>query len=90
MTRTIAAAVVLSMTVAVVPAHADENAAPSAAPTIAVAAPISQRLNRPKTLPALYASYAALQALDVSVMVASNGVAAIVATRNARTLKQLR
>ena len=145
MTRTIAVAVVLSMTVAVVPAHADENAAPSAAPTIAVAAPISQRLNRPKTLPALYASYAALQALDVystkaalsrgareanplmqgavgdtssfvalksavaittivsaerlwkknraaaiAVMVASNGVAAIVATRNARTLKQLR
>ncbi len=112
---------------------------------IAAPAPISQALARPAVLPALYASYAALQVYDVystkqaldrdareanplmrdivgntnsflavkaamtvgtivaaerlwktnriaaiAVMVASNGVAAIVAARNARALHQLR
>lgn len=143
MIRTIAAAAVLTLTVAALPAYAADDS--KAAATIAVPARISQSLSRPAALPALYASYAALQAFDVystrqglargareanplmqgvvgnttafvavkagvgiatimaaerlwktnkaaaiAVMVASNGVSAIVAARNARTLQQLR
>lgn len=144
MIRTIAAAAVLTLTVAALPAYAADDSKAAAA-TIAVPARISQSLSRPAALPALYASYAALQAFDVystrqglargareanplmqgvvgnttafvavkagvgiatimaaerlwktnkaaaiAVMVASNGVSAIVAARNARTLQQLR
>ena len=145
MIRTLTTAALLSLTVAVVPALADDSRAASVAPGIAVQTRISTALARPKTLPALYVSYAALQAFDVystkqalalgaheanplmqgvvgntgamiavkaavavgtivaaerlwktnkaaaiGIMVASNGVAAIVAARNARTLRQLR
>ena len=143
MTRTIAAAVLLSLTMFALPAFADDgNAAPL---TIGASARLGQAVRRPAVLPALYASYAALQAYDVfstkqglargareanplmdgvvghtstfvalkvtaavgtmvmaerlwktnkvgaiAVMAASNGVAAVVAARNARTLRQLR
>ena len=146
MTRTISAAVLLSVTMSVLPASAaDDSNAASVAPAIMVPARISHGLSRPKALTSLYASYAALQTFDVystrqalgrgareanplmqgvvgntsafvavktavvvttivtaerlwktnkpaaiAVMVASNGVAAIVAARNARTLNQLR
>jgi len=146
MNRTVtaaAAAATLMLTLSVLPAAAgDETAAPAAAPAIAVSGKVSAALSRPKALPALYASYAALQAFDVystrqalargateanplmqgvvgntgafvavkatvavatimaaerlwktnkaaaiAVMVASNGVAAIVAARNASVLR---
>ncbi len=145
MTRTIAAAAVLTLTVAALPAYAADDSNVAAATPIAVPARVNQLLSRPAALPALYASYAALQAFDVystrqalgrgareanplmqgvvgnttafvamkagvgvatimaaerlwktnkaaaiAVMVASNGVSAIVAARNARTLRQLR
>ena len=145
MTRILAAAALLSLTVAVLPASAADDTAAATTAVFAVPARISQSLSRPATLSALYLSYAALQAFDVystrqglargareanplmqgvvgntgtfvavkatvavativaaerlwktnkaaaiAVMVASNGVAAIVAVRNARTLKQLR
>ena len=145
MTKTFAAAALMLLTVATVPAvAADDAAAPAAAPTV-VSARLTRAVSRPAMLPALYASYAALQAYDVystkqglsrgaveanpmmqgvvgntgamiavkaavaagtivaaerlwktskpaaiAVMVASNGVAAMVAARNARTLGQLR
>jgi hypothetical protein len=143
--RTIAAAAILSLTFAVVPASADDSSAAAATPGITVNTRIEKALSRPKTLPALYASYAALQAFDVystnqalargakeanplmqgvvgntgafvavkatvavativaaerlwktnkaaaiGIMVASNGVAAVVAARNARVLRQQR
>lgn len=145
MIRTIAAAAVLILTVSVLPGYAADDSSASAAPTIAVQSRIGTALARPKALPALYVSYAALQAFDIystkqalargareanplmqgvvgntgafvavkatvavativaaerlwktnkvaaiGIMVASNGVAAIVASRNARTLRQLR
>ena len=144
MFRTVTAAALLSLTVAVMPAAADE--APLAgSPTMVIPAGISRSLSRPKVLPAMYASYAALQVFDVmstqkalalgareanpliqgvvghagafwavkvgvaagtivaaerlwktnkvaaiAVMAAGNGVAAIVASRNARVLRNLR
>lgn len=146
MIRTIAAAAILSLTMSVLPASAaDDTNAAGATPTITVPSRISRSLSRPVALPALYVSYAALQAFDVystrqalargareanplmqgvvgntgafvavkaavavatifaaehawkdnkaaaiAIMVASNSVAAIVAARNARTLRQLR
>ena len=145
MIRTIAVSVLLSLTVSIPVYAADDAVAPIVAPTIAVPARIGHALSRPRALPALYASYAALQAFDVystkqalargahevnplmqgvvgntgahmamkigvgvatvvaaerlwktnkaaaiAVMVASNGVSAFVAARNARTLGQLR
>lgn len=146
MIRTIAAAVLLTVTVSALPAFAAEDTtAAKATPTTVVPARIGRSLSRPATLPALYISYAALQGYDVystrqalgrgareanplmqgvagntfamvgvkaavgigtiiaaerlwktnktaaiAVMVASNSVAAIVAARNARTLRQLR
>lgn len=148
MTRTIAAAALISLTAAALPAHAEENpaSAAGAAPAIVVPARIERALARPAVLPALYVSYAALQAYDVystrqalargareanplmqgvvgnpgafvalkagvaagtilaaerlwkndkkaaaiGVMVASNVVSAMVASRNARTLRELR
>jgi hypothetical protein len=143
MIRMIAASAFLSLTLSALPAYAAGDT--TAAVTPAVPAKISQSLSRPAALPALYVSYAALQAFDVystrqalgrgareanplmegvvgntdafvavkaavavstfvaaerlwktnktaaiAVMVASNGVAAVVAARNARTLRQLR
>ena len=161
MVRTSAAAVLLSLTLSVLPAAAadDQNSgnAPSATTAPATAdnllwgenltwgASRITRPSRPTALPALYVSYAALQAFDVystkqalargareanplmqgvvgntgawvamkagvgvatimaaerlwktnktaaiAVMVASTSVSAIVAARNARTLRQLR
>jgi hypothetical protein len=146
MNRTIAAAatMLLTVTVAATPAAAADGDA--AAPVTVVPARVERALARPAVLPALYASYAALQAYDVystrqalargareanplmqgvvgrpgafvalkagvaagtilaaerlwkndkkaaaiGVMVASNLVATVVASRNARTLRQLR
>lgn len=144
MTKTFAAAALMLLAVATVPAvAADDAAAPAAAPTV-VSARLTRAVSRPAMLPALYASYTALQAYDVystkqaltrgaveanplmqgvvgntgamiavkaavaagtivaaerlwktnkaaaiAVMVASNGVAAMVAARNARTLRQI-
>ena len=65
MIRTLTTAALLSLTVAVVPASADDSRAAAAAPASAVQTRISRALARPKTLPALYASYVALQAYDV-------------------------
>lgn len=146
---TLAVATLLSLTMSTVPAFARDDtvtATASAAATHAAAQlRFGKALSRPKLLPALYVSYAALQAFDVfstkqalsqgaretnplmqgvvgntgafvavkaavavgtivaaerlwktnktaaiAVMVASNSVAAIVAARNARTLRQLR
>ena len=146
MIRTIAAASIATLTLSALPASAAD--APEASTTAAVVVParVERALTRSATLPALYASYAALQAYDVystrqalaggaresnplmqgvvgnpgafvavkagvtagtilaaerlwktdkkaaaiTVMVASNAVAAIVASKNARTLRQLR
>ena len=69
MTRTIAAAVLLSLTLSVLPAAAADDAdnanAAAAAPAVVVPARISRALARPAVLPALYASYAALQVFDI-------------------------
>ena len=69
MTRTITAAVLLSLTLSVLPtyaaADADDANAAAAAPAVVVPARISQALARPAVLPALYASYAALQVFDI-------------------------
>jgi len=145
MTRTATAAALLALTLSAIPAFAADEAGAPAAPAVVVPARLSQSLARPAVLPALYASYAALQVYDVystrqalargareanplmqgvvgnpgalwalkvgvtagaviaaerlwktnkaaaiAVMVASNGVAALVAARNASTLRQLR
>ena len=143
---TVAAATILSLTMSALPAFAgDETVAASTASAVAAQMRLGKALARPKLLPALYISYAALQAFDmfstkqalsqgaseanplmqsavghtgafvavkaavavgtivaaerlwktnktaaIAVMVASNSVAAIVAARNARTLRQLR
>jgi len=143
---TVAAATILSLTMSALPAFAgDETVAAGTASAVAAQMRLGKALARPKLLPALYISYAALQAFDVfstkqalsqgareanplmqgvagnsgafvavkatvavgtivaaerlwktnktaaiAVMVASNSVAAIVAARNARTLRQLR
>ena len=66
MFRTIAAAALLTLTVSALPAAAaDEAAAATAAPIVTAAGRISQSLSRPVVLPALYASYAALQVYDI-------------------------
>ena len=137
-------AILLMLTVSVAPVSASDEETPVSAPILTVRSS-SESLARPKVLPALYASYAVLQAYDVystkqglarggreanplmtgvvgstsafiamkavvgagtvvaaerlwktnkpaaiAVMVAANGVAAIVAARNARTLGQIR
>ena len=147
---TVAAATLLSLTMSALPAFAGDDTVTPAAASAATAQTAAQMrfgkaLARPKALPALYVSYAALQAFDIystkqalargaqeasplmqgvvgntgafiavkatvavativaaerlwktnkvaaiGIMVASNGVAAIVAARNARTLRQLR
>jgi hypothetical protein len=146
---TLIAAITIASLTSALPASAGEEtvAAPStrvAAAQVAAQMRLANALSRPKLLPALYVSYAALQAFDVfstrqalsqgareanplmknvagntgamvavkagvalgtivaaerlwktnrtaaiAVMVASNSVAAIVAARNARTLRQL-
>jgi hypothetical protein len=143
--RSLAAAAVLLLTVAVTPALA-EDVIVVTGQQIPNAAKVRESVSRPALLPALYASYAGLQAYDIystrqalsrgareanplmqgtagsnagmialklsatvgtivaaermwknnnkvgaiAVLVASNGVAAIVAARNASTLRQLR
>jgi len=144
--RTFPAALVLMLTVAAAPALAADDAIVVTGQPAPSAAKIREAASRPALLPALYASYAGLQAYDVystrqalsrgareanplmqgvvgstsgmvalkagltvgtimaaermwknnnkmgaiAVLVASNGVAAIVAARNASTLRQLR
>lgn len=146
MTRTLAAAVAAGLLISALPANADTPADASAPGAIVVPARVERALARPAALPALYASYAALQVFDIystrqalargarevnplmhgvvgnpatfwalkasvtagtifaaerlwknnnkaaaiAVMVASNGIAAIVASKNAHTLRQLR
>lgn len=148
MIRTIAAAAVATLTVAALPARAADaaEAAGTAVPAIVVPARVERALSRPAVLPALYVSYAALQAYDIystrqalaqgaretnplmqgvvgnpgafvalkagvaagtilaaerlwkhdkkaaaiGVMVASNLVASVVASRNARALRHIR
>ncbi len=140
---TVAAAAILSLLMSA-SAFAGEDTVVVTASAAAAQMRLGKALSRPKLLPALYASYAALQAYDVvstkqglargaqeanplmqgvvgnngaflamkaaavvgtivaaerlwktnkaaaiMVMVASNGVAAVVAARNARTLRQL-
>ena len=63
MTRTIAAAAVLSLTIAM-PAYAEDDAATTVT-GIAAPAKVAQAISRPAGLTALYASYSALQAYDV-------------------------
>jgi hypothetical protein len=65
MTRTIAAAALLSLTMFALPAYADEAATPIDVRTIAAPAKVVSGLSRPATLTALYATYGALQAYDV-------------------------
>lgn len=145
MMRTIAAAVA-TLTFSALPASAADAPEAAAAPAIVVPARVERALARPAVLPALYASYAALQAYDVystrqalsrgareanplmqgvvgnpgafvalkagvaagtilaaerlwkhdkkaaaiGIMIASNVVASMVASKNARTLRQLR
>ena len=141
----VAAATILSLTISTVSAFAADDTVSSAVSAIAVQRRFTKGPARPKTLPALYISYVALQAYDVfstkqalargareanplmqgvvgntgamvavkagvavativaaerlwktnkvaaiAMMVASNSVAAVVAGRNARTLRQLR
>ena len=66
MTRTIAAAAALSLTLFALPAYAEE-AAPAPITVTGMVAPVkmAQALSRPAALTALYASYSALQAYDV-------------------------
>ena len=68
MTRTIATAVLLSLTLSVLPAAAAadaDEATTAAAQAVVVPARISRALTRPAMLPALYASFAALQVYDI-------------------------
>lgn len=66
MTRTIAAAAALSLTMFALPASADEAApAPITVTGMVAPAKMAQALSRPAALTALYASYTALQAYDV-------------------------
>ena len=65
MTRTIAAAALLSLTLFALPAYAEDEAAPINVTGIAAPASVISGLSRPATLTALYASYGALQAYDV-------------------------
>lgn len=66
MTRTIAAAAALSLTLFALPASAEE-AAPAPITVTGMVAPVkmAQALSRPAALTALYASYTVLQAYDV-------------------------
>ena len=66
MTRTIAAAVVLSATMFALPAYAEDEAVTSITVTgLADPMRVVQGVSRPAVLTALYASYGALQAYDV-------------------------
>ena len=66
MTRTIAAAAVLSLTMFALPAYAEDDAAtPITVTGIASPVKVAQAISRPAALTALYASYSALQAYDV-------------------------
>ena len=60
-----AAAVILTLAASALPAYADDAPAATSASTITVSAGLPPSMARPKVLPALYASYAALQAYDV-------------------------
>ena len=145
MTRTCTVALALLLTVAAVPAHAEDTIVVTGQP-VPSATKVRESVARPALLTGLYASYAGLQAYDIystrqglarggqeanplmqgvvgstsgmialkagvtvgtimaaermwknnnkvgaiAVLVASNSVAAIVAARNASTLRQLR
>jgi Domain of unknown function (DUF5658) len=66
MTRTIAAAAALSLTMFALPAYAEGDAAtPITVTGFAAPVKVAQAISRPATLTALYASYSALQAYDV-------------------------
>jgi hypothetical protein len=65
MTRTLAAAALLSLTMFAPPAYADEAATPIDVRATAAPAKVVSGLSRPATLTALYATYGALQAYDV-------------------------
>jgi hypothetical protein len=66
MTRTIAAAAALSLTMFAASAYAEDAAAtPITVTGIAAPAKVAQAISRPAGLTALYASYTALQAYDV-------------------------
>lgn len=66
MTRTIAAAAALSLTLFALPASADEAAlAPITVTGMVAPVKMAQALSRPAALTALYASYTVLQAYDV-------------------------
>jgi len=66
MSRTIAAAAVLSLTMFALPAYAEDDAAtPITVTGSAAPAKFAQAIARPAALTALYASYSALQAYDV-------------------------
>lgn len=146
MTNRIIAAAAVALTVSVLPVSAADAPDAAAAAAIVVPARVERALARPALLPALYVSYAALQAYDlystrqglgrgaqesnplmqgvvgnpgaflalkagvaagtilaaerlwkhdkkaaaIGVMIASNLVTAVVASRNAGTLRQLR
>jgi hypothetical protein len=66
MSRTIAAAVALSLTMFALPAYAEgEAVTPIAVTGIGAQVRMSEAVSRPPVLTALYASYGALQAYDV-------------------------
>ncbi|HEY5618479.1 MAG TPA: DUF5658 family protein [Vicinamibacterales bacterium] len=67
MVRTVAALIVLTLTVSAMPAYAaDASASPAVAPVdIRSAVMVGNGLSRPSVLPALYVSYAALQVFDI-------------------------
>ena len=66
MSRTIAAAVALSLTMFALPAYAeDADMTPITVTGFAAPVKVAQAISRPTVLTALYASYSALQAYDV-------------------------
>ena len=65
MIRTIASALLVTVTMSALPAEASEKAAGSPGPNAGAPARIGKSMNRPVALPALYISYAALQGYDV-------------------------
>ena len=67
MSRMIAAAAALSLTMFALPAYAEDEAATTPITVTGIGAPVkvAQAISRPAVLTALYASYSALQAYDV-------------------------
>ena len=65
MTRTVAAATLLCLSLTAWPASAADANAAAAPPTVTVPARIGRAAARPAVLPALYGSYVALQVYDI-------------------------